>query len=94
MSALTEAEEQRWLVDRERGGWQYATERIVAEREAAAREAVLAEVEALAERMLACVGCYDEAIQDCPRYALCLSHAMDVAKRLDAQDRGKETSDA
>ena len=27
-------------------------------------------------------------------YALCLSHAMDVAKRLDAQDRGKATSDA
>lgn len=68
MSALTEAEEERWLVDRERGGWQYATERIVAAREAAAREAVLEEVEALAERMLACIGCYDEAIQECPRH--------------------------
>lgn len=40
----------------------------LAAREAAAREAMLAEVEALAERMLACVGCYDEAIQDCPRH--------------------------
>ncbi len=46
----------------------HAIEAIVAAREAAAREAVLAEVEALAERMLACVGCYDEAIQDCPRH--------------------------
>ncbi len=36
---LSERERAQWLVDRERGGWEYAVERIVAARERKAAEA-------------------------------------------------------